>query len=647
MRQILDLDLQRLLRLPGGDDTWQLAVVRSPQWVKEKDEAPFRPRMAICRSAATGRVGFSGLFEMPAEEEGAACKAICSLSRVRDVQARPGRIEVRDPRLAAALRNLLSDPGIQIEVAESLPLVDEVYQDMVEQMAGPSGGTSLLGGPGVDEARARAFAEAGAAFHRAAPWNHLTDEDLIRVASPVPDAGMKWLTVLGAAGITRGIGFHRSQRDHLRMATGEMEPQALLATPRWLLCFEPAFSLSVPDAELWEKRGFPLAAEEAHPLLYCHVRSGMGPAPDASRLTFVEGLMRALAGTSEDEMDQGRWSKTIATFDGERVVTLEIPALLEPRPSVRRAAGRAAPLGDRRLLERTLLDIQQLIAQREFASPEEANEFLASLRGKAPPHATPATPAARAQDMFYEALEARGRTRIRRAREALRVHPDCVDARVLLAEEMPDLARRTELYREAMETAERVLGAEPFATQVGHFWGILETRPYVRARAGLADCLWKTGEREAATEHWHELLGLNPNDGLGLRFLLVPALIEMGCDAGAAAVLSAYDEDPSAILGYARALLAFRGEGDRATSQRQLAAAIRSNPHVVKYLVGSADMPDELPSRCSFGSEEEAVLAAAELREAWRGTAGAVEWLRAARRSAKKERDRKRRGKRC
>lgn len=32
----------------------------------------------------------------------------------------------------------------------------------------------------------------------------------------------------------------------------------------------------------------------------------------------------------------------------------------------------------------------------------------------------------------------------------------------------------------------------------GHFWGILETRFYMRARAGLAEALWELGERDAA-----------------------------------------------------------------------------------------------------------------------------------------------------
>jgi hypothetical protein len=120
----------------------------------------------------------------------------------------------------------------------------------------------------------------------------------------------------------------------------------------------------------------------------------------------------------------------------------------------------------------------------------------------------------------------------------------------------------------------------------------------------------------------------------------------MGRDAGAAAVLSSYEQDASAMLGYARALLAFRGDGDSATSQRQLAAAIRGNPHVVKYMIGSAELPDELPNRYSLGREEEAVLAADALTGAWKGTAGAVAWLRAARRNSKKEREQRRKGKR-
>ena len=40
-----------------------------------------------------------------------------------------------------------------------------------------------------------------------------------------------------------------------------------------------------------------------------------------------------------------------------------------------------------------------------------------------------------------------------------------------------------ELYRKGVEAGERALGSESFNEYAGHFWGHLETRPYMRARA--------------------------------------------------------------------------------------------------------------------------------------------------------------------
>ena len=59
------------------------------------------------------------------------------------------------------------------------------------------------------------------------------------------------------------------------------------------------------------------------------------------------------------------------------------------------------------------------------------------------------------------------------------------------------------------------LGAEGFEEYAGHFWGFLETRPYMRARAGLAIALIKLGDESAAIEHFRAMLKLNPNDNQG------------------------------------------------------------------------------------------------------------------------------------
>ena len=107
-----------------------------------------------------------------------------------------------------------------------------------------------------------------------------------------------------------------------------------------------------------------------------------------------------------------------------------------------------------------------------------------------------------AQEIMYDAWEAPTRQRaVALARKALEVSPDCADAYNLLAEETAEtLEEAIELYEKGVEAGERALGKKAFKEDVGYFWGLLETRPYMRARAGLAQCLWVAGQGEEAVE---------------------------------------------------------------------------------------------------------------------------------------------------
>jgi hypothetical protein len=113
------------------------------------------------------------------------------------------------------------------------------------------------------------------------------------------------------------------------------------------------------------------------------------------------------------------------------------------------------------------------------------------------------TPLKKAQDIIYDAWEAGDpKRRIALARKALEISPDCADAYVILVEDTASsLSESLDLYRQGVEAGERALGKDAFKDDVGHFWGILETRPYMRARAGLAGCLWGAGNHEEAIEH--------------------------------------------------------------------------------------------------------------------------------------------------
>src|SRR6266508_371017 len=113
---------------------------------------------------------------------------------------------------------------------------------------------------------------------------------------------------------------------------------------------------------------------------------------------------------------------------------------------------------------------------------------------------------------MYDAWETPSpRERVRLARQALDLSPDCADDYVLLAEETARSAKEAaDLYAKGVAAGERALGKPVFEEEAGHFWGIVETRPYMRSRLGLARALWALGKRQEAAAHAWELLRLNP-----------------------------------------------------------------------------------------------------------------------------------------
>jgi len=311
----------------------------------------------------------------------------------------------------------------------------------------------------------------------------------------------------------------------------------------------------------------------------------------------------------------------------------------------RRGQGRPKPAGggvesrpsvsDRRALEKTMADLRRILAEQDFANLEEANRFMADLvaKGSTLDSIPPArNPVEEAQDVMYEAWEAEGVERLQLARRALAISPDCADAYVLLADETArTLQEARDLFAQGVAAGERALGEKFFKKNAGHFWGLLEPRPYMRARAGLAQCLWEAGEREAAVAHYQGMLRLNPNDNQGIRDVLLDCLLELNRDDEAERLLKQYEDDGTATWLYNWALLVFRREGDSAGARRRLKKALEYNKHVPAYLLGRKRLPRVLPDVVGFGDEDEAIAYAADALAAWRQTPGALDWLAAAR----------------
>jgi tetratricopeptide (TPR) repeat protein len=295
------------------------------------------------------------------------------------------------------------------------------------------------------------------------------------------------------------------------------------------------------------------------------------------------------------------------------------------------AGGRGIP--DPRANEQVMSKISRLLREREFGSMEEATAFLnAHVTGRPIDEVLgggPQSDLQRAQDLMYQAFDAPDRRwRIRMAEQALEISPDCADAYSLLAEEKANSAAEARPYYEkAVEAGERALGAETFEEEAGHFWGILETRPYMRAREGLAECLWMLGEREEAIGHWDDMLRLNPNDNQGVRDALITRLLLVGEHGKAGEVLERYAEDGSANRLYNRALWLYVDQGESPEAESALLEAVEHNEHVPAYLLGEKKPPRDPPAYMGVGDASEAQVYAAEGVELWRRIEGARGWL--------------------
>ena len=239
------------------------------------------------------------------------------------------------------------------------------------------------------------------------------------------------------------------------------------------------------------------------------------------------------------------------------------------------------------------------------------------------------SPLAIAQEIADAAWEAaRPKDQVALAEKALSVSADCADAYLILANQAPSRQMARQLLEEGVAAGARAIGNENFAAAAGHFWLDQRTRPYMRARLGLAQCLWESGQRSEAAAHYADMLKLNPSDNQGVRYLLLAALVDLDRDADAKRLLDRYLNDASAEWAYTTALLAFRREGDSPAARSLLKSAVDINRFAPEFLLGNKNLPPAPPMLISPGGEDEAVSYAAHFLRSWRGSPGAIPWMR-------------------
>ncbi len=282
--------------------------------------------------------------------------------------------------------------------------------------------------------------------------------------------------------------------------------------------------------------------------------------------------------------------------------------------------------------EQVLRDVQRAIAGKDFASIEELNAYLAALAGPGLQQSlgdtAPLSPREEAQELAYAAMEARTKERARTlARRALAKDPDCVDALVIMTGiEAKSPKQAIAGLQKALTAGERSLGAEFFKENKGHFWGLMETRSYMRARVELAELLHMEGLNLDAIQHYEALLELNPGDNQGVRYPLLGLYLTVGNLEGARKLLREFEDDAMATFAWGRVLERVLS-GDLAGASVALGIARKENRFLEHYLTGQKEMPSQLPDSYSLGSEEEAIVCLDNIGPAWAEHPDAVPWM--------------------
>lgn len=188
------------------------------------------------------------------------------------------------------------------------------------------------------------------------------------------------------------------------------------------------------------------------------------------------------------------------------------------------------------------------------------------------------------------------------AKKALEVAPDNVDAQITVLELSSDTAETlVKKYRQLIETAESRLKADGWFSDdyVGEFWGVYETRPYMRIRANYIDALINCSMLKMAMDECREMLRLCENDNIGTRYRLMHLFAHFEDEESALELLEKYNEKSTMFL-LPLSILYFK-KGKFTKSAKYLRELNKCNKDAFRFF--ELSVGDELADLSQFSNE--------------------------------------------
>jgi len=269
---------------------------------------------------------------------------------------------------------------------------------------------------------------------------------------------------------------------------------------------------------------------------------------------------------------------------------------------------------------------KQMDEQGPMESKADIDAFMQSVTDAGGhPEFTPVTNEDRSADLTYQAFETENAEDIEKlASQALSLDPDNADAYVHLAAISSTNEEILVNLRKGMAAGERKV-AHLLEDNSGQFWGILETRPYMRAMYDYGQTLLQLDQSNEAIEIFERMLVLNESDNLGVRFPLLLIYIDIQDYTNAKKLIKRFPSDCTADFTW-NSVLVYILAGDSKHARAALKHARKCNPYVYDFLTGKRIILVDFPEVSPIGSSEEAIDYCLICKYLW--TNQALKWLK-------------------
>lgn len=237
-------------------------------------------------------------------------------------------------------------------------------------------------------------------------------------------------------------------------------------------------------------------------------------------------------------------------------------------------------------------------------------------------------------DMAYEAEN--DQDALKHAKKALQLDKNCLDAEVMITElttEDDEVLKNK--YEGLIKKTEKHLTETGFLSDenIGSFWSIVETRPYMRLRYAYANLLLDQGKFRKAAKECEDLLLLSENDNMGVRYLLMSLYVFFEDEVNVMRLYKKYRKESSTHMllpivalyykmdNYEKAELYLKKLGEVNKELEEVFCNAENFDHLMEL----DDIPDSGMFR--YGSAEEIMAAIADSAFLYTATTGLFPWV--------------------